>query len=72
MCVWLSEDVVSFKIEVGFTRNLYKRHSDFTKKSWLTATFTRVNIAIAMVALLVVCLLCPVWAILASLWENLA
>ena len=35
----LSYDIVSFDIEVGFTRNLLKRNSDFAKKSRLAATF---------------------------------
>jgi len=35
---WLSEDVVSLKIEVGFTRNLQKCNSHFTKKSHIAAT----------------------------------
>jgi len=29
---WLSEDVVSFEIEVGVTRKLSKSNSDFTRK----------------------------------------
>jgi len=30
---WLFRDVVNFKIRVGFTRNLQKCNSDFTKKN---------------------------------------
>jgi len=39
---WLSEDRVNFVIEVG----VYEKFgSDFTKKSRLAATSTRVNVA---------------------------
>jgi len=60
---WLSEDLV---------RNLQKCNSEFTKKSHLTTTFTQVIVTMAMISLPVVRLFCTVWAIVASVREDLA
>jgi len=38
---WISDDVVSLEIKVGFVRNLQKCDSVFMKKSRLAVTFTQ-------------------------------
>jgi len=46
---WLSEYTVSFKIEVGYTRNLLKCSSDFTKKNTPNSNHNMVKVVTATI-----------------------